>query len=115
MQPRDQVHDADFCPELVCLQEVSVAPRHIAVNAARSCFSVRVAIDNEPHVHNHSIDRQEISIRFVKGCPVDDFRCIENDDIGRLALAQNTSVDETERGRHHTGHFVYGLGQGQKA
>ena len=32
-----------------------------------------------------------------------------------LAFAQNTSVDETERGRHHTGHFVNGLGQGQKA
>ena len=32
-----------------------------------------------------------------------------------VAFAQNTPVDETERDRRHTGHFVYGLGQGQKA
>ncbi len=76
---------------------------------------MRVAIDNEPPVHNYSIDRQGISMRLVEGCPVNDFCCIENDDIGRLAFAHNTPVDETERGRHHTGHFVYGLGQGQKA
>ena len=54
-------------------------------------------------------------MRFVEGYPVNDFRCIENDDIGRLAFAQNTPVDGTERDRRHTGHFVYGPGQGQKA
>ena len=54
-------------------------------------------------------------MRCVEGCPVDDFGCIENDDIGRLAFAKDTPVDTTERDRHHAVHFLYGLGQGQKA
>ena len=54
-------------------------------------------------------------MRFVEGCPVNDFRCIEKNDIGRLAFAKNTPVDKTERDRHHIVHFLYGLGRGQKA